>query len=149
MFKKCLLSKTKHKSIVNASIPSVCIFIPIDIIQSSSQISKRNSFHFFNLEIQMRYICLTDLRTYLFDHHLHIRFGRISHYDCRKFLREIWRQRFFSWIIGGIHACNDSKIRVPFNIVQVSFFIEHKTLTLNERNYFLQNIIGCQIDLIQ
>lgn len=37
---------------------------------------------------------------------------------------------------------------MTLDVVQVPFFVEHETFTLNERDYFLKDVVGCQIDLI-
>ena len=33
-------------------------------------------------------------------------------------------------------------------VVQVSFFVEHETFTLNERDYFLEDVVGCKVYLV-
>ena len=39
-------------------------------------------------------------------------------------------------------------MRISFNVGEISFFIEEQTLTLDERDYFLKDIVGCHVDLV-
>lgn len=37
---------------------------------------------------------------------------------------------------------------MAFNVVQISFFVEHQTFALNERDDLLKDVVGCQVDLV-
>ena len=61
---------------------------------------------------------------------------------------QIWGQGFFTWISGWIHAGYHFEARVSGDMCQISFLVKQNTFALNERNNLLQNIVSCQVDLI-
>jgi hypothetical protein len=38
---------------------------------------------------------------------------------------------------------------VSFYVVEVSFFVEHETFALDEGHYLLQDVVGCEVDLVE